>query len=210
MQKKNYEIVLVIKKEILTHLKCYLIIFGMFLIGILVGVFFVNQTKNKEEISKYITTYIDEIKSIEEADYIGELNKDIKQNLLLVFIMWFSGTTIVGIPIVFGLIIFRGFCFGYTIASCVYALGKIKGIIFILLSIFMQNIIFIPALMILGVSSVKLYKSIVKDRRKENIKISIFKHCIISALILIILIFSSIIKIGVSYKILIMNLIKYF
>ena len=44
------------------------------------------------------------------------------------------------------------------------------------------------------------YKSIIKDRRKENIKLSIFKHSIISLFILFALIISSIIKIEVSYK----------
>ena len=68
------------------------------------------------------------------------------------------------------------------------ALGKIKGLIFVLLTIFLQNLILIPALLFLGVSSIKLYKSIVKDRRKENIKVSILKHSIVSIFILIILI----------------------
>ena len=98
---------------------------------------------------------------------------------------------------------------GYTIASCVYVLGKAKGIIFIIITIFLQNIIFIPAIMILGVSSIKLYTSIIKDRRKENIKLSILKHTIISVIIMLALIGASVIKIEVSYR-LIVNLIKYF
>ena len=125
------------------------------------------------------------------------------------FLLWFSGTTIIGIPIVLGIILFRGFCLGYTIASCVFTLGRIKALIFIDITVLLQNIIFIPAIMILGVSSIKLYKSIVKDRRKENIKLSIIKHSIMSMIILITLIISSIIKIEVSYR-LIVNLIKYF
>ena len=140
---------------------------------------------------------------------MAELQKDVKNNVILVLLLWFAGTTIIGIPIVLGIILIRGFCLGYTIASCVFVLGKLKGIIFVLLTIFLQNIIFIPALMILGVSSIKLYKSIVKDRRKENIKLSILKHSIVSFIIMLALIISSIIKIEVSYR-LIVNLIKYF
>ena len=136
-------------------------------------------------------------------------NIDIKNNIFLVFILWFAGTTIVGIPIVFGIIIARGFCLGYTISACVITLGKIKGLIFVLLTIFLQNLILIPALLFLGVSSIKLYKSIVKDRRKENIKVSILKHSIVSIFILIILIISSLIKIGISYR-LILLFAKYF
>ena len=63
--------------------------------------------------------------------------------------------------------------------------------------------------MILGVSSIKLYTSIIKDRRKENIKVSILKHSIVSIMVMIVLIVSAIVKIEISYR-MIVNLIKYF
>ncbi len=209
MQKKKSEILLAIKENILNNTKSYFIVIIIFTVGIFLGVMFINQTENKSEIEKYINTYVDETKALQNGDYLGELQKDIKSNIILVFLLWFAGTTIIGIPIVLGIILFRGFCLGYTIASCVYVLGKMKGIIFIIITIFLQNIIFIPALMVLGVSSIKLYTSIVKDRRRENIKLSILKHSIISFIIMVILILTSIIKIEISYR-LIVNLIKYF
>ena len=209
MQKKKNEILLAIKDNILNNTKSYFIVIIIFTVGIFLGVMFINQTENKTEIEKYINTYVDETKALQNGDYLGELQKDIRNNITLVLLLWFAGTTIIGLPIVLGIIIFRGFCLGYPIASCVYVLGKMKGIIFIIITVFLQNIIFIPALMVLGVSSIKLYTSIVKDRRRENIKFSILKHSIISFIIMIILILSSIIKIEISYR-LIVNLIKYF
>lgn len=209
MQKKRSQILTAIKEDIVNNIKSYIIIVIIFAVGIFLGVMFINQTESKVEIENYINTYIDETKALQNGDYAGELQKDIKSNIGLVFLLWFAGTTIIGIPIVFGIILIRGFCLGYTIASCVYVLGKIKGIIFILITIFLQNAIFIPAIIILGVSSIKLYTSIVKDRRRENIKVSILKHSIISLMALIALIISSIIKIEVSYR-LIVSLIKYF
>lgn len=209
MRKRKNEIFIAIKEDILNNAKSYLIVAVIFTVGIFLGVLFINQSSAKEEIEKYINTYIDETKNLQNGDYLGELQKDIKSNIILVLLLWFAGTTIIGIPIVLGIIVFRGFCLGYTIAACVFTLGKIKGLIFILLTIFLQNAIFIPAIMILGVSSIKLYMSIIKDRRKENIKLSIFKHSIISIFILIALILSSIIKVEVSYR-LIVNFAKYF
>lgn len=209
MRKRKSEIFSAIKGDILNNAKSYFIIIIIFSVGIFLGVFFINQTEDKSDIEKYINTYIDETKSLQNGNYFGELQKDIKSNVILVFLLWFAGTTIIGIPIVFGIILFRGFCLGYTIASCVYILGKLKGILFIIITIFLQNAIFIPAIMILGVSSIKLYTSIIKDRRKENIKLSIFKHSIVSVLSMMALIVSSVVKIEVSYR-LIVNLIKYF
>ncbi|MCI8273477.1 MAG: stage II sporulation protein M [Clostridia bacterium] len=209
MRKRKNEIFTIVKEDIENNLKSYAIIVILFAVGIFLGVVIINQTEAKGEIEKYINTYIDETKTIENGDYSGELQNDIKNNIALVFLLWFAGTTIIGIPIVFGIILFRGFCLGYTIASCVYVLGRVKGLIFILITVFIQNIIFIPSIIILGVSCIKLYNSIVKDRRKENIKISIIKHSLITLMVLVALIVSSFIKTEVSYR-LIINLIKYF
>lgn len=209
MRKKKIEIFGVIKKDIINNIKSYFIVIIIFVIGIFLGVFFINQYKDKEEIKKYINTYVDETKIIKNGDYLNELKEDVKDNICLVFLLWFAGTTIIGIPMVLGVIVFRGFCLGYTIASCVYVLGRMKALIFLAITILLQNIIFIPAIMILGVSSIKLYKSIIKDRRKENIKLSITKHSLVSLMILVTLIIASIVKIGISYR-LTVNLIKYF
>ena len=209
MRKRKNEIGAIIKDDICNNAKSYFIVFVIFVVGLFLGVMFINQTDDKSEIEKYINTYIDETKAIQEGDYLLELQKDIKHNIMLVFFLWFAGTTIIGIPIVFGIILFRGFCLGYTIAACVYVLGKINALIFITITILLQNIIFKPTIMILGVSSIKLYKSIVKDRRKENIKLSIVKHSMISVMAIISLVIASLVKVEISYR-LILNLIKYF
>jgi len=209
MRKKKKEILTIIKDDMVNNAKSYFVVFIIFIVGIFLGVMFINQTGNKNEIEKYINTYIDETKMIQNGDYFTELQNDVKKNITLVVLLWFAGTTIIGIPIVLGIILFRGFCLGYTIASCVYVLGRIKALIFISITILLQNIIFIPAIMILGVSGIKLYKSIIKDKKKENIKLSIIKHSIVAVVVLITLIISSIVKIEISYR-LIVSLIKYF
>ena len=209
MRKRKNEIFTTIKEDIVNHAKAYFIVVIIFTVGLFLGVLFVNKTENKSEIEKYINSYIDETKQIQNANYFDELQKDIRSKITLTFFLWFAGTTIIGIPIVLGIILFRGFCLGYTIASCIFALGKVKGLIFVIITVFLQNAIFIPALMILGVNSIKLYTSIIKDRRKENIKVSILKHSIVSIMVMIVLIVSAIVKIEISYR-MIVNLIKYF
>ena len=209
MRKKKSEILNIIKEEIISNYKSYILVIILFSVGLFLGVLFINQTENQENVIKYINTYIDEIKISESNSTIVQLKTDIKNNIFLVFILWFAGTTIVGIPIVFGIIIARGFCLGYTISACVITLGKIKGLIFVLLTIFLQNLIFIPALLFLGVSSIKLYKSIVKDRNKENIKVEVLRHTIFSVIMLCFLCISAMVEILISTNIL-KNFIKYF
>ena len=88
-------------------------------------------------------------------------------------------------------------------------MGLSKGLLFIFITILLQNLIFIPAILALAVSGFKLYKSIVKDNRKENIKLEIIRHTIFSIVMLALLIVSSLIEIFISTNIL-KILIKYF
>jgi uncharacterized membrane protein SpoIIM required for sporulation len=88
-------------------------------------------------------------------------------------------------------------------------MGLSKGLLFIFITIVLQNLIFIPAILALAVSGFKLYKSIIKDNRKENIKLEIIRHTIFSIVMLLLLIISSLIEIFISTNVL-KVLIKYF
>ena len=114
-----------------------------------------------------------------------------------------------GLPIVFGIVLYRGFALGYTISTFVSTIGFSKGLLFILISILLQNMIFIPVILALGVSGFKLYKSIIKDKRKENIKLEMIRHTMFCSIMLLLLIVSSFIESFISTNIL-KIFIKYF
>lgn len=191
--------------------KEYLLVIIIFIIGMFIGVMLVNNTsvENQQIIENYILNFIEKFKSIENLDKLNLLTTSIKDNIILAIALWIAGTTIIGMPIVFGIILFRGFCFGYTVAAVTFTLGLGKGIFFCILSLFLQNIFFILAILTIGVSSIKLYKSIIADRRKENIKIEIVRHTVISLLMLVVLIFSSFVENKISVNLLKFG-IKYF
>lgn len=111
-----------------------------------------------------------------------------------------------GVFVVYGAVCFRGFMLGYTISSIIATLGIKGGSIFIFSYMLLQNIIFIPVLFALAISGVRLYKSIMKDRRRENIKIEILRHTIFSAMLCVILILSSLIETYVSTNIFMLTL----
>ena len=60
----------------------------------------------------------------------------------------------------------------------------------------------------LAVSGMKLHNSIMEDKRKENIKVEILRHTLLSLLVLILLILSSLIEVYIS-KNLLLFFIKY-
>ena len=208
---KRGKIVNTLIEFIKNNIKEYIIITLIFLIGIFLGVMLVNNLDEvqKSEIISYVNTYIEAFKQSDSSGDITLLKNNIMDNIILTLIIWFIGSTIVGIPIVFGIIAFRGFCLGYTISSITAVFGITKGIAFTMISILLQNILFIPAIISLGVSALKAYKSIYSDKRKENIKLEIMRHTIFSTLILLFLIMSAVVETGISTKLL-RTLIKYF
>ncbi len=210
-EKKQLKVLKIIKEHVINNKKEYVIIFLIFVIGIFSGVFFINhlQETPKTEITNYLNQFIEKFKGLESVNHIELLKNSMIQNIGLAIIIWFFGTTVIGIPIVFAIILYRGFCLGYTIALCNTIMGLGKGISFVLVTLLLQNILLIPAILALAVSGIKLYKSIVKDKTKENVKIEILRHTIFSVIMLIILAIASIIEIFMSTSILKM-VIKYF
>ena len=210
-KRKQMKLFEIIKNHIVNNKKEYIIVILLFVIGIFLGVLFINnmQDSNKTEVTNYMNTFIEKMKTTENLNYPELLKTSIWQNITLAIILWFFGTTVIGIPVVFGLVIYRGFSLGYTISVCISIMGLPKGIIFILILLLLQNILFIPAILALAVSGFKLYKSIIKDRNKENIKIEVLRHTMFSLIMIAVIILSSVVEIFVSTNIL-KGVIKYF
>ena len=211
MREKSLKIREVIVKHILNNKKEYIIVTLLFIIGIFVGVFFVNNLdeSSKASMQEYLNNFIEKFKQIEKLDNMSFLKTSIIQNILFAIILWFFGTTVIGIPIVFGIIIYRGFCFGYTVSVCVTIMGISKGLVFTLVNLLLPSLIIIPAILAIGVSGFKLYKSIVKDRAKENIKLEIIRHTVFSVVMMLAMIFSSLVEVFICTNIL-KGIIKYF
>lgn len=209
--KKTSKFAQIIKNHIKENVKAYIIVSTIMLIGIILGVIFVNSLSENQikDIQNYLESFITSLKENKNINSANLLNKSLKNNSILVLIMWFMGSTVVGIPIVIGVVTFRGFCFGYTTSIVVNILGAGKGTLFLVTSVILQNLIFIPCVIALAVSGIKLYKSIIKDKRRENVKIEIIRHTIFSFILLLLLIISSVIETYLSTNLLLMC-ISYF
>lgn len=190
--------------HISNNIREYIIVTIIFLIGIVVGVIIVNNSSSmqKEELNTYIGNFVNSIKDTQYTiDKSALLKETIKSNLFLVFLLWFMGSTVIGVPIVYAIIAYKGFSLSYTISALIAILGG-KGIGIVLSSLFIQSIIFIPTMFALAVSGIRLYKSIMKDKRKENIKLEICRHSVFSALFSGVMIICAFIEVYISTAIL--------
>ncbi|MDR0979271.1 MAG: stage II sporulation protein M [Lachnospiraceae bacterium] len=199
----------VIKELILRHFENnareYMIVIVVLFIGIIGGVFFVNNSSDmqKNEISSYINSFVTSLRENANNVDMGALLKDsVIQNITLGIALWFMGSTVIGIVAVYIIVMYRGFCLSYTIAAVMATMPGKSGIIFALSTLLIHNIILIPAMLALAVSGIKLYKSIMKDRRKENIKIEIIRHTVLSLIFTVALVLASFVEVYVSTNIL--------
>ena len=124
-----------LKEFILTHiennLKEYLIVTIIFFIGIIIGVIFINNTSENQssEITNYIGSFIGDLKENNNVNDLLLLRDSISKNVLLAIFLWFMGSTVIGISIVYLTVCFRGFCLGYTISSIILTCGTRKRLV---------------------------------------------------------------------------------
>lgn len=207
-EKRNSKIPYILKEHIKKNIKEYLIVSIVFLIGIIIGVIFINNSgeNQKLEINDYLNTFIECLNGDYEVDTSNLVKSSIINNLILALSLWFIGSTVIGIPIVYIIIGIRGFCLGYTISSVMITYSVWKGILFSICTLLLQNIIFIPCILALAVSGIKLYKSIIKDKRTQNIKVEIARHTVFSLFMAILLVISSFIEVYGSANLLTMSI----
>ena len=203
-------------KIIISHInqnqKNYLIAGLLFITGLVIGILFINHLSGDQytEITNYITSTSNQIKTTQNLNYTELLKTSIISNLILVIIVWIAASTIIGIPIVYGTIVYRGFILGYTISSVIMTLGIKNGTLFSMSSLLLHNILFIPVLFAISVSGMNLYQSIVKNKKRENVKLEFIRHTIFCIIMFIFLIISSLIEIYISTNLakLVLNYIK--
>ena len=189
-----------IYSHVMNNIREYFSVIIVLLIGIVLGAIIINISNEdiKLSLQSYINDFITNISEIENIDKIGLLKNIFINNLLIVLTITFFGSTVIGIPIVYGIVAYKGFCLSYTIGSIIAVLGNSKGILFALSGLFLQNLIYIPCILALAVSGIKLYKSIVKDRRRENIKLEILRHILFSLVIGAVLLVGTLLEAYVS------------
>lgn len=130
-KRKESRIKEIIFSHIENNIKEYLIVTIIFLIGIVIGVIFINNTSENQssEITNYITSFTQDLKDNKDINSLLLLKDSIKKNVVLAVLLWFMGSTVIGISVVYLIVCFRGFCLGYTISSIILSLGIRKRII---------------------------------------------------------------------------------
>ena len=200
----------IIINNILKNKRKYILLLLIFIIGIVLGVFFINNSdeNQKKEINEYITNFVTTLKENNSIDKKELVKASLKGNIVMGIALWFIGSTVIGLPLIYFFVLYKGLCIGYTMSSAILTLSTGKGILFCISSILLHNIIMIPAILMIAASGTNLCQAIIKNRTKENIKLEIIKHSIISFIGIIFFMLSSVVEVYISTNFLMM-VVKY-
>lgn len=200
---------------IINHIKetfnIYFLCGVLFILGITIGVIFVNgRTESQIENTKqYINESLDTLKnnSTNDTDYHSiskfKLFKyALKRNMIVLIIIWILGLTFIGKYILYILLLFYGITFGYTFSSILSVMSFTKGLLFILSSMVLQNLITIPAIIFLIVQGIKSYNLFSFNHTINKVTIRYTAYSIVIAILLIMSAFlESFISTDIIYKI---------
>jgi stage II sporulation protein M len=169
----------------------YYILIGLAVISIIIGILFIFI------IDKDSTLYITKsIKSYYESklDGIKPFFKILFNNYIYLIIIWILGISLIGLPIVLLMFIFKAFIYGFSISSIFYSFGS-KGIIITMIDILLNKGLYIIILILLtrySVSfSIKLFKYLFL-KVPINFKVSMHKYIKILFISLLVTLFISV------------------
>lgn len=192
-----------IKQVIINHISeninIYFKVLIIFIIGICIGIAVINQLPETElqNINKYIVSSINALKNGSEISKIQILKSSLVKDMVIVFIIWFFGLTLLGSFILYFLTLIIGITFGYTIAAIMTSFTFTQGALFFLTSMLLQNIINIPSLIFLITQGIKLHRGI-EMKQSISLKYILTKYTAYSILLLFALIIASLIEVYVS------------
>ncbi|HZK44004.1 MAG TPA: stage II sporulation protein M [Syntrophomonadaceae bacterium] len=157
-----------LKLKVKQHLKenkwHYILLISIFVLGMFLGYqkVYSLQGEVKAHLLELINNYL-------LGGYKGELSGNhiflsaYFQQFKSIFLIWFLGLTVIGVPFILGVIFFRGFSLGFTVGFLVQEKAS-AGVIVTILSILPQNIVYIPLIIVWALIAINFSVYIVKGR----------------------------------------------
>lgn len=182
----------------------FIILIFFLVVGLVIGISFINNSTEdqKNEINEYVNQAVQNIKNSEGINRTFLLFQSLKNNTLLVLLIWFLGCTFFGSILVCLVIGYKGFSLGYTFSAFIACLGIKNGTIFSVLSLIFQNVIIIPTTILLAQSGIKLFQNL-KKNRYVNIRNELIRHSILMLICETFMCVASIFEVYISTNLLI-------
>lgn len=176
-----------VKDKVKFNKKIILFLMILTVIALISGSIFLTIL-NEEDfklVSNHLNGFLDTIKN-NKMNYLLVLKNNLIPNIIYVFLIWFLGISIIGIPIIIFIYFFKVFILGFSVAS-IMATYSFKGILFSLIYIFPGQIFTMIGFLILSIFALNFSFKILNGiffKKVINFKFIITKYLIILGLCL--------------------------
>lgn len=176
----------------------YIFVTVLFMMGVIFGAVIVNtlDPMQKEGLLNYLSYFFRGLGQDAIADSEVAFQHALGDHLKTVGLMWILGLSVIGIPLLLVFIFLKGLVIGFTVGFLVSQLSW-KGLWFAVVAVVPQNLLVIPALMIVAVSGINFSILLVKNRlihHRGTIYPQFVSYCILVTCMSAVLFISSLIE----------------
>lgn len=112
-----------------------------------------NATNKKTSLNDYLFGFLDYLAGRQPVDQAHIMQKALLQNGKFILALWLCGNLFFGFALALGLLFYRGFTIGFTVA---FLAGEsaMQGIMFAAAAVLPQNLLYVPASLLAGAGAV--------------------------------------------------------
>ncbi|MGV8148576.1 MAG: stage II sporulation protein M [Alkaliphilus sp.] len=190
------------KKHIKDNIVLYAIVSLIFLIGISIGAFTVNElnTQQEKELISYIKGFFRFLGN-SGADNFDVFRESIINNTQMMLLIYFLGISVIGAPLILIILLLEGFTLGFTIGLLAKELAGF-GILISFFSVLPHAIITVMVLMIASIFAFNFTIGIVQKKvnkiKKYKFTNQLITYSIVQACLACVLLLASIIEAFIS------------
>jgi len=154
-----------------THWRLYLVVGLLFSAGLVAGAWSASglETATAGELQEYINQLFANADHLERRS--GEQFVEATfNNVMLVAVIYLAGISVIGIPVMLGLLFVRGFAIGFALWFLSSQMGW-PGILLALASVLPQNMILIPAVLFAGVAALSFSLLLIRRGFRPDIRV---------------------------------------
>lgn len=147
------------------HHSLFLFTIILFAMGIIFGAVIVNSLAlpQKQELLVFLQYFFSNLDEHGIPEPSAHFLQAFGHYLKTAGIMWILGLSIIGLPMILLLLFLKGVVVGFTVGFLVHQL-QWQGVTFSLMGVLPQNMLVVPALLIVGVSGISFSLRLIKTR----------------------------------------------
>lgn len=147
------------------HLPLYIFVSVLFLVGVVFGALLVNSLslEQSQEINRYLGSFFHMLDQGGAVDGKAYFKEAFGTHLKWFVLIWVLGLSVIGLPLILVLDFLKGVLIGFTVG---YFVGQMswKGMLFAFISIAPQNLLIIPAILIMSVAAISFSLHFIRNR----------------------------------------------